>query len=410
MSVSSLTSILKDEIQQKLNNKERSFFVRFLKDWEKKIGMYDTESPKLISYSIGNLSGKISFILVPLVASEGLVIPQIVEPKSPARSSLYDYFHSFFGAKTSLSAEELGLQLSQKGAAVFSVPPLIVSYLDKLIKPIKNNESSISKAHFDSLVKSIIILIFLSRADGVLFDIRIGGSSFLQEVREARYLARSLKKICVQMNIRSSFIMVNMNQPLGKALGGSLDINECIEILKGEGPLDVLKLALELATEMLLMGRTISDRSETKKCLRQKIKDGNALEKLEEILESQKGRLYLDDKTPFFPTRGHRIGIFSAQDGYLHKLDMKKISYLYNLPKIRKGKRNGPYRKVSGLLILKKIGDRIKKGDRLAEIHWPSPKPPHLIQKDFQDLFLISSQPPEFQPLIIERWREKEYF
>ncbi len=123
MSVSSLTSILKDEIQQKLNNKERSFFVRFLKDWEKKIGMYDTESPKLISYSIGNLSGKISFILVPLVASEGLVIPQIVEPKSPARSSLYDYFHSFFGAKTSLSAEELGLQLSQKGAAVVFCSP-----------------------------------------------------------------------------------------------------------------------------------------------------------------------------------------------------------------------------------------------------------------------------------------------
>jgi len=326
MSSPRLIPLFEREMKPKLKKGERSSLVRFLRDWEQKIALHEAPSPKLISYSIGHLSGKITLILVPLLASEGLVVPQIEEFKPPGRSSLSNYFKTIFGAKTSFSPEELGLQLSRVGAAVFSAPQPVCSYLNKQMYETEINNFPLSSDSLDFIARSIMLLIFLSGATGVLFDIRIGGSSFLKKPSEARGLARCLKNICHRMDIHSAYFMVNMNQPLGQALGDSLGIRECIEILKGRGPLDVLKLALELATEVMLMGKSISDRTEAKKSLRQKITEGEALYKLKEIVEGQRGHLYLEDNESPHPKGEQRIEILSDQEGYLQKFDMKRMS------------------------------------------------------------------------------------
>lgn len=389
---------------------KKSSLVKFFRDWEQKVALHETPSPKIITYSIGPLSGKISLILVPLLASEGIVVPQIAEFKTPGKSSLNNYFKTIFGAKTSFSPQELGLQLSRIGAAVFSAPQPVCSYLHKQMVKTQINIFTPSSDSLDFIARSVMLLIFLSGATGVLFDIRIGGSSFLRDYSKAIELARCLKNLCRRMNMRSSFLMVNMNQPLGNALGDSVEIRECIEVLKGRGPLDVLKLALELAAEVLFIGDSGSERTQIKKSLRKKITEGEALSKLKEIIQAQDGHLYLEDNE--FPSQKSekRIEIFSDKEGYLQKFDMKRLSFLCSNLRWRKGNQSDSARQAFEFLIFKKIGDWIKKGDLLAEIYVNRQETSNLFCYEFPKIFYLGPEPPEFQPLIIERWREKDHF
>lgn len=405
-----LIPFLEDEMKPGLMKGEKSSFIRFLRDWQKKVALYGIQSPKIVSYSIGPLSGKISLILVPLLASEGLIVPQIAEIRRQERSSLIDYFNLFFGAKTALSPEEIGHQLSRVGAAVFFVPNAISSSLNGQIDWAGINKFPLSVENLNFITRSIMFLIFLSGANAVLFDIRIGGPSFLKDTREARDLARCLKTLCRRMNIRSTFFMINMNQPIGKVVGRSLEIRECLEILKGRGPLDMLKLVLEMATEMLIIGKSTSDRTEAKRCLRQNLTEGKALNKLKEIVEGQKGHFYPQAGQSSPTKREQGIEVLSNQEGYLQKIDMKRISSLCIDSKRQIRKICDSDTMSFEFSIFKKIGDRIIKGDLVAEVYVENQELLNRIDHEFQKIFKIGPRPPEFQPLIMGKWGEKDHF
>ncbi len=405
-----LIPFFEDDMKPGLMKGERSSFIRFFRDWQKKVALHGIQSPKIVSYSIGPLSEKISLILVPLLASEGLIVPQIAEIVRQERSSLIDYFNLFFGAKTALSPEEIGHQLSRIGAAVFSVPNAISSSLNEQIDWTGIKKFPLSIENLSFIARSIMFLIFLSGADAVLFDIRIGGSSFLKMTKEARDLARCLKNMCRRMNIRSAFLMINMSQPIGEAVGSSLEIRECLEILNGRGPLDMLKLALEFAAEMLIIGKSTSDRIEAKRCLRQNLTEGRALNKLKEIVEGQKGHFYAQAGQSSPTKREQGIEVLSSQEGYLQKIDMERISSLRIDSKRQIRKRCDSEIQSFEFSIFKKIGDLIIKGDLMAEVYTENRELLNRIDHEFQKIFKIGPRPPEFQPLIMGRWGEKDHF
>jgi len=406
-------AFVKEVMYQRLDDDEINSFIKATKDWQEKITPAGIKLPKFAPFSTGWSIDKVSLLLVPLVSSAGVVVSKIAELHTLLDSAQKQAFYSLDnfnghsnklqsipGFQTSLSPKEIKNQLSHVGAVMFSPPKQMASFFKK-ISAIKDARSRQDLRY--SLLGCFMSSILLCGVEGASFDIKVGEGSFLRNSREARILALSLKNVCNRLNISSTFILSDMNQPLGQALGNSLEIREALEILKGDGPLDVLKLVLELGTEILLLAKKPLNRTEAKIVLKEKIIRGEALEKFKQIIEAQKGNPRIIDDYSLLPQAKERLKILSPNKGFIQKIMMKHIRSVCLELETGKKKSADSDDYGPGLLIFKKIGEIVEKGEILAEVHFNKVKNVSRLEKEAQRAFMISGKPPGFRPFIIER-------
>jgi pyrimidine-nucleoside phosphorylase len=381
-----LPEYVAEVMSQWLDGEEILPFIKTIKDWQEKVALSDIRLPKFAQYSTGWSVDKVSLVLVPLVSSAGVVVSNISEPLSLLGSARKLAFYSLvnFNSHSNILQSIPGFQTS----------------LEKISA--SKNANSWQDIR-DSLLGCFISSILLGGVNGASFDMKVGEGSFLQSLQEARSLALSLKNACNRLKISASFILSDMNQPLGQAVGNSLEVREVLEVLKGKGPLDVLKLSLELGTEILLLAKKSSNRTEAKRDLKQKIIKGKALEKLREIIEAQKGNPRIIEDYSLLPQAKNRMKILSAKKGFIHKIMMKKISSLCLELESAGMKPTDSFDRGSGLLIFKKFGEKVEKGEALAEVHFSKLKNISRFEKESQGAFMISEKPPDFRPFIYER-------
>ena len=408
------TGFIAEVMSQWLDDEEINSFIKTIKNWQEEIALPDIRLPKFAPYSTGWSIDKVSLVLVPLVSSAGVVVSKISEPFAFLLGSAGKHaFHSLVNFnrhsnklqsiprfQTSLSPKEIKNQLSQVGAVLFSPPKQMASFFKKISASKGANSWQDLR---DSLLSYFMSSILLCGVKGASFDIKVGEGSFLKNSKEARSFALSLKNVCNRLRITSTFILSDMNQPLGQAMGNSLEIREVLEVLKGKGPLDVLKLALELGTEILILAKKSLNRTEAKRDLKDKIIKGKALEKFKQIIEAQKGNPRIIDDYSLLPQAKNRMKILSPNRGFIHKIMMKQIhSVCLELEAGCKqpadSTDHGP-----GLLIFKKIGEKVEKGETMAEVHFNKVKNVSRLEKESQGAFIISEKPPDFRPFIIER-------
>ncbi|UCC41161.1 MAG: hypothetical protein JSV96_06980 [Candidatus Aminicenantes bacterium] len=378
-------------------------FIESLFALKKRIALHEIDAPKITGFSTEGSADKVSLILVPLIASTGITAPKFSEHEIIANNSALAKLKSIPGLQTLFNPEEIKSQLSKTGAAVLSVPEPIRSFFKKIypsedIVPLKDSKK---------LLCAITAIILISELKGAVFDIKICDGAFIKNVQNARNMAKSLKKICLQMNIHFSYILSNMDQPLGQAIGNSLELIEVLEILKGNGPLDVLKIVLEFGTEMLLLTENVSNRTEAKKYLKSKIVNGEALEKFKEIIEAQKGNARIIDDYSILPIANERIEIASQKKGYVQNIKIDQIHSVGKELGIFSKKSACPVDHGSGFLIHKKIGDWVEKDDVLSEAYFDNIKDRSWIDRELSEAFVISRNPSDFRPFIIERNSEK---
>jgi pyrimidine-nucleoside phosphorylase len=396
-----------------LDDEEIYSFQKNIKDWHKKIGLSEITLPKFAPYSTGWPVDKVVLVLVALVSSAGVAVSKIIEPLALSASagkqafSSLDNFNghsnklqSIPGFQTSLSPKKIKEQLSRVGAVLFSPPKQMASFFKKIPAP---KDLNYGQDRHDLLLSRFVGSILLSGVNGASFDLKVGEGSFLKNSQEARSLALSLKDVCNRLRISSAFILSDINQPLGQAVGDSLEVKEVLDVLKGNGPSDVLKLALELGTEILLLAKKSTSRTEAKRILKEKIVEGKALEKLKKIIEAQKGNPRIIDDYSFLPQAKNRMEIISPKNCFIHKIMMKQIRSFCAELETGREKAAGSSDHGPGILIFRKIGDKVEKGETLAEVHFNQVKSVSWLKKQSQKVFSFSEKPPDFQPLIIER-------
>ncbi len=400
-------------MSQRLGNDEINSFIEAVKDWQEKITPAGVRLPKFATFSIGSSNFKAALVLMPLVASAGVVISKIFKPFTllglPGNQALDSLANSSShsnkllpipGFQTSLSPKEIKNQLSQVGAALFS-PSLEMAIFLKKISTSKGTNAFQDPR--DSLLRCFVCNILLCGVNGASFDIKVGEGSFLKNSKEARSLVQSLNNACNRLRIISTFILSDMDQPLGHALGNSLEIREVLDVLKGKGPLDVLKLVLELGTEILLLAKKSLNRTEAKRVLKEKIIRGEALEKFKQIIETQMGDTRIIDDYSLLPQAKDRLKILSPKKGFIQKIKMKRIRSVCLSLETGEKKLTDPIDHGLGLLIFKKIGEKVEKGEILAEVHFNKVKNVSWLENESQEAFKISAKPPGFRPFIIER-------
>lgn len=247
----------------------------------------------------------------------------------------------------------------------------------------KNYDSS--KSRTDLLLQDIQSILVKHSLNGVVFDLRVRGWPDVQSLKKAMNLSRALQDICDNIQINSSVFLCNGYQPLGNVIGATLELIEAGEVLKGKGPLDLKKYALEIGSDLLLLTKKFQQKLEAKKSIKDEIIKGNAVHKLMLINGNSLSNISSEKK----------LKISSPRKGYIHCLSMEVFFKTKSMM--------GSSCPGNGMSLLKKVGDKTEKGDHLVEIFGPLAKEMYRSQKDIQNAYIISPKPPDFQPLILER-------
>ena len=205
-------------------------------------------------------------------------------------------------------------------------------------------------------------------AEGLVVDAKWGHGSFIKGVEEARQLARLITRVARLMKRRCVALVTNMNQPLGNSVGTALEIQEAIELLKGEGPDDLKELVLKLGMEVVRLAGVAGSTLSAKQTVQRHLSDGSALRRFKEMIEAQGGDgSYIEDPSKFNEAK-HVRKLPSPKRGYVHTINAGMIAR--GVQMLAFNKKNKLVDHQAGVSQLLKVGTQVKQGDPLMMIHY----------------------------------------
>ncbi len=371
--------------------------------------------PLVSVYSTDDPVDKLHLVLAPLVSSAGVAYPKISEPlpafrfKHPTLNGLALWNNlsrklgCIPGFRTARISKDIQDQLHEVGAVFFSPPAGIYQ------EPLETSAAQASNFYngaTDSLLNFLMSGLQANPVSLIVLNIKIGEGSPVHKIHEGRHLATAIKDTLDRIQVSSSIFLTSFHQPLGNALGNSLEIKEVTDTLKGSGPLDMLKLTLELGSDILLLADKTITKSEAKEVLKKAITEGKGLKKFKQIIEAQNGNPGITDDYSLLPISAERIQIKSRKSGFIHTINMSQLHSLYlKLMSSGRDSKHSQNRGI-GFLLRKKTGEWIQKDEILVEAHLDSPAHITRIDDEFHEIFTISENSPPFQPLIIERIKD----
>lgn len=321
--------------------------------------------PKLDKHSTGGVGDKVSLVLVPLMVSCGFLFPKLSGRALGFSGGTVDKIESIPGLRTNFSLEEIKIILKKVGGVIAGQTEELAP-ADKRIYALRDVTGTVESIPL--IVSSILGKKLTSGTDTWIFDVKVGRGAFVKDLDKAKELAELLVSISKDMGKRACALITDMNQPLGYKVGNSLEVEEAIETLKGNGPSDLEEVVLSMGVTL----SEISGRPLTREALYRSLKQGKALEKFLEIIEAQGGDSRVLENPKLMPYAPYSFIIESEKDGFVNTLDAEKIGLaVLALGGGRRRKEDDIDRGV-GIRLFKKEGDLVNKGDPLVEILYRS--------------------------------------
>ena len=309
------------------------------------------EGIKVDKHSTGGVGDKTTLILLPLVASCGVVAPKMSGRGLGFTGGTIDKLEAIPGFKTSLDNEAFTKQINDIGVAVVSQTGNLVP-ADKKIYALRDVTGTVESIPL--IASSIMSKKLASGADKIVIDLKVGNGALMKTLEDAKMLANMMVEIGKKHNKETVCLITDMNQPLGCAIGNALEVKESIDVLNNKGPKDIRNLVIVLGTIMVSMGLSISYEEANKKVL-EVLKTGKAYDKFKEMVKYQGGdldKLVISDKV---------ISVKSKKTGFIKKVDTDKLGEI-----VRK-LGGGRYNKEDDIDHSVGIVLSVKKGDYILE-------------------------------------------
>jgi len=320
---------------------------------------------KVDKHSTGGVGDKVSLILAPLVASCGLCVPMLSGRGLGYTGGTLDKLESISGFKTSFSLEKFEKNLKEIGVCIIGQTEDIAP-ADKKIYALRDVTATVDSIPL--ITSSILSKKLTEGADVVVFDVKVGNGAFMKDEKRAISLAQTLIQVGKRLKKKMVALITDMNEPLGEAVGNSLEVIESIEALKGNFQKDLREVTLALGSCMLILGKRVKRFEKAKEILNQAIKDGKALNKFRQMIERQGGDKKVIDNYDLLPKAQFEILVKSPKSGYVRSVDTKKIGFSAVELGAGREKIGDEIDPAVGFLIKKKVGDYVKKGDVIAKV------------------------------------------
>lgn len=334
-------------------------------------------------HSTGGVGDKTSLVVGPMVASLGLKMAKMSGRGLGHTGGTLDKLESIPGFMIDISNEDFIKQVNEIGVSIIGQKKNL-AYADKLLYALRDVTGTVDQIGL--IASSIMSKKIASGAKVISLDVKVGSGAFMKTKEDALKLAKLMVEIGKYFNKEVVAILTNMNEPLGNAVGNSLEVIEAINTLKGNGPKDFYELCLEFASHLASYEMDINVAREK---IEENIKNGKALEKLAEMVKYQNGDAsYIYNPEKF--SKAKYIEYYKAKEsGYIINIDAYKIGLESMRLKAGRTNKDDLIDYEAGIILHKKVNDYVNKNDILLEIH-------HNLEnvdlKGFDDIFEYSNE------------------
>ena len=348
-----------------MNSTEISELTSAIVESGEKIDLTPIGSFIVDKHSSGGVGDKTTLIVAPLVASCGLPVAKMSGRGLGHTGGTIDKLSSIPGLKLEMEQEEFISQVKRVGIAIISQTANLVP-ADKKLYALRDVTATVDSLPL--IASSIMSKKLASGADGIVLDVKYGSGAFMSSQKEAEQLANIMVEIGRNFGRQTVAVISNMDQPLGRAVGNSLEVLEAIDCLQGNGPADLMELCYELASWMLIVGHKADSVPEARQILYEALQSGKAWKKFLDFISAQGGdvqKVYNKD----LELSPITVDYNSTQEGYIHKIDARTIGKCAMLLGAGRETKESEIDLGAGVYLLRKSGDYVKKGDLLLRLY-----------------------------------------
>ena len=350
----------------KMNKRETADLTNAMVESGDKINLSSIKGIKVDKHSTGGVGDKTSICLTPLVASLGIPVAKMSGRGLGHTGGTIDKLETFKGFSVELTEEQFMENVNKINIAIMGQSGNLVP-ADKKLYALRDVTATVD--NMSLIASSIMSKKLASGADAIVLDVKVGDGAFMKTPETAKELAQEMVDIGKHLGRETIGVISDMDQPLGYAIGNSLEVIEAIELLKGNGPKDLLELTLTIGSNMLFCAKMAESEEEARKMLMENIENGKGLEKLKDFIKAQGGDITPIDDYSKFPQAKYVEKVTSPVDGYITKIHAEAFGLIAMELGAGRATKESKIDLAVGIVLNKKRGEKVNKGDVLAYIH-----------------------------------------
>lgn len=352
---------------------------------------------KVDKHSTGGVGDKTSLALAPMVAACGIPVAKMSGRGLGHTGGTIDKLESFPGFTTELTREQFIENVRRIGIAIMGQTADLAP-ADKKLYGLRDVTATVD--NMSLIASSIMSKKLAAGADAIVLDVKTGSGAFMKKEKDAFALAEEMVQIGNNAGRRTIAVVSDMDQPLGYAVGNALEVREAIDTLQGHGPEDFLELCLTLGSQMLIAAGVTADEKEARSRMERTIEEGTALARLADFVEAQGGQRAAVYQPELLPAAELAEPVLSTQEGYVTGIACDEIGICSLLLGGGRETKESVIDLSVGLILHKKKGDYVQRGEALATIHANDAQKAKQAKERFLAAYTFGKEAPVREPFI----------
>ncbi len=379
-----------------MDKEETISLTRIMKNSGDIVDLSRLKGIKVDKHSTGGVGDKTTLIVGPVAAACGVTVAKMSGRGLGFTGGTVDKLGSIPGFQVSLEEEDFIRQVNSKGIAVIGQTGHIAP-ADKKIYALRDVTGTVE--NLSLITSSVMSKKLASGSDAILLDVKCGSGAFMKNEADAEQLAEMMVEIGKADGKKTMAVITDMDQPLGRAVGNALEVKEAIQVLQNEGPEDITELSVKLAAMMIYLAEKAPTVEAGEESARKALEEGKALEKFRELISAQGGVDIVDDPGRL-PESSLSEDLTAREDGYVSELDAMRIGLASQHTGAGREFKEDDIDPAAGIYLHKKVGDRVKKGDRLCTVYGDNVKKIVKALEETENAVKISREQPKKHKLI----------
>ena len=382
---------------QGMNEEETLFLTESMEHSGEVLDLSAIHGIKVDKHSTGGVGDKTSLALTPMVAACGIPVAKMSGRGLGHTGGTIDKLESFSGFSTAITAEKFMENVNEIGIAIMGQTADLAP-ADKKLYALRDVTATVD--NMSLIASSIMSKKLASGADAIVLDVKTGSGAFMKTKEDSFALAKEMVTLGNNAGRKTYAVISDMDQPLGLAVGNALEVKEAIDTLNGKGSEDFVELCITLGSYMLMAGGIAENEAQAREKLKEAVSSGKALEKLAQFVAAQGGDNSAVWNPELLPKASYTEEILSEEEGYISHIECDEIGMCSLLLGGGRETKESEIDLSVGLVLCKKRGDYVKRGEALAAIYGNDKEKMLLAKKRFLQAYTFSTEKVEKEPLI----------
>ena len=384
---------------QGMNDQEITYLTLEMAHSGDTVDLSPIEGIKVDKHSTGGVGDKTSLALTPIIAALGVPVAKMSGRGLGHTGGTIDKLECFDGFTTALSEEQFAGNVNTIGIAIAGQTANLAP-ADKKLYALRDVTATVDQMSL--IASSIMSKKLASGSDAIVLDVKTGNGAFMKKIEDSRALAKEMVSIGTMAGKKTVAVITDMDQPLGRAVGNSLEVREAIDTLRGEGPADFKEVVFALGSQMLMLAGRAADEKEARALMEGVIEDGSALDKFAQFVRAQGGDAAPVYDTSLLPVAGKTLEVTAKESGYVHRILAEDIGIAcMTLGGGRETKESAIDLSV-GIILEKKNGNAVSAGEVLATIYGNDDAKMQAAYEKIAHAYEIAKEPAAFVPVVRE--------